>query len=156
METTENKITLSKEQSEDIAKRIELMKVILLGAGFIPSDWQEQAGAEKPDTSEMNQLLASVRTQGATKLFTEMIQTGADMDYVFAMADEMRGQASWQESAAVLNPSYDQTKNDLLYEQARALSFIGKFMDSLKKCHELKLKAESNKKNLDHIQGLFV
>lgn len=143
---------LTKEKSEEVAKRIELIKVILAGVKQVPKDWHTSVDNEDDGIT----MLASIRTQSATRLFEQLIQEPTDVDYLHAMVDELRKQAHWQESAQILKPSHDPTKNDLLYEQARTLNSLGDFIDGLKKCQELKDKIVVNKSNLESIHKMFI
>ena len=60
-----------------------------------------------------------------------------NIEYLKELAKEMRKTASWQERAAILNPNYNQKKNDLLRVQADALEALVKYSDALAGCREL-------------------
>jgi len=60
-----------------------------------------------------------------------------DIEYLKELAETMRSTASWQESAAVINPTYNQKRNDLLRRQADALEALVKYSDALARCRDL-------------------
>lgn len=84
-----------------------------------------------------------------------IIQT-IDLDYLKLAAKELLKQAQWQESAAVLNPSYPQVKNELLYAQAQALSILSKYIEKLKEIDNLKGRTEVESDQIQKIHNLFM
>lgn len=64
-----------------------------------------------------------------------------DVDYAKEVSKSMRQQASWQDSAAVLNPMYNPDKQNilLLYKQAEMLDCIVKFIELGKETYVMSL-----------------
>jgi transketolase len=79
-----------------------------------------------------------------------------DIDYLREAEKDFIKQASWQESAAILNPSYPLEKNEVLREQANALKSLCDYADSLKKIDELNKKIALREQALNRINRNFV
>jgi len=79
-----------------------------------------------------------------------------DLEFTRECSKDLRSQASFQESAAVLNPSHPFEANELLYEQARSLDHLVSFVNSLKRCDEIKAKLAEKKITQDKIKSLFI
>lgn len=69
--------------------------------------------------------------------------------------ESFKSQASFQDSAAVLNPRYDTTKSRLLNAQANTLQKLFEFWEGLKRCEELKAEVVKNEANRSAIESLF-
>jgi hypothetical protein len=80
---------------------------------------------------------------------------GVDEEYLKHCIETFRNQASFQDSAAVLNSRYDPTKSTLLNVQAATLETLLSFWNGLKKCEELKGKIAQNDKNRETIESMF-
>jgi hypothetical protein len=79
-----------------------------------------------------------------------------DIDYANAVYKAMKDQASWQQSASILNPSYDNVKNDLLYTQAQCLKAMITFISLAKECDQLKGMIQQNEQNQRKVAALFI
>lgn len=80
---------------------------------------------------------------------------GIDMEHLKNAIKTFYNQASFQESAAILNPSYNPVKNDLLKQQAKSLQHLYDFIEGLKKCDELKGKVAEGDERILQTQKLF-
>lgn len=79
-----------------------------------------------------------------------------DIDYANAVYKAMKDQASWQQSASILNPSYDSVKNDLLYTQAQCLKAMITFISLAMECDQLKNAVKQNQLNHNKVASLFI
>jgi len=78
-----------------------------------------------------------------------------DLEYLKACSEKFRDQASWQDSASVLNPSYNPTKSDILRKQAQTMGYLLQFVNGLKECQELKDKAALEDSQRSKIMEMF-
>lgn len=88
----------------------------------------------------------------------EMIKSVAitiDWEYLKEVAARFIIQASFEDSAAVLNLNYSPTKSTLLMQQADGLNHLASFVESLKKCQELKDKIASENSQRSEIMKMF-
>ena len=85
-------------------------------------------------------------------LITELIGT----EYLEKLAVEFHNRASFQESALVLNPSHNPRKDELLRENAKCIKFLKEFIDSMKRCDELKAQIQSDGEVRDRINSMFL
>jgi hypothetical protein len=79
-----------------------------------------------------------------------------DIDYANAVYKAMKDQASWQQSASVLNPSFDSVRNDLLYTQAQCLKAMITFISLAKECDQLKSQIQHNQEARNKVAALFI
>lgn len=79
-----------------------------------------------------------------------------DIEYVRELAKELKEKASWQESAFILNPNPSFSKLDLLREQAKALTQLCDYVDTLKAIDGLKGEVEQERIQRDTISKLFM
>lgn len=79
-----------------------------------------------------------------------------DMEHLRSAIEVFKNQASFQDSAAVLHPSYNPVKTQLLRQQTKALQHLADYIDALKECDELKKKASETDAQRDNIHKLFV
>ncbi len=86
----------------------------------------------------------------------KMISMGIDLDYSEEMVKSFFDQATRQESMAVLMPSHDSRKNDLLREQAKALDHFNKFIRGLRKSQNIKDQITKNQATADKISRMFI
>lgn len=88
----------------------------------------------------------------------DMIKMSAmevDEEYLKHCIDTFRKQASFEDSAAVLNPRYNPDKSSLLNIQADTMQHLLSFVEGLKKCQELKDKVAHGDALREDIQKLF-
>ena len=96
-------------------------------------------------TVEKSQELADSIIGLKFSLFT------VDVDYAKAVIHSMRKQASFQDSAAVLNPLYMPEKSDLIRMQANMLEHLIQFIELGKEVDQMKgsiAQAEANRNNI--------
>lgn len=130
-----------------LATRIEAIKAILFGfKGRKPNDMSDE---------EFERLVEQTKDQIGVFVGNPDIEPLTEKE-LFEAAKEINEQASWQESAAVLNPTYPLSKNDLLREQAKALNHLGNFIVSLKKCHDLRGKVRDELEYMNAISKAFI
>jgi len=79
-----------------------------------------------------------------------------DLDYAKEAIAGMRNLASFNDSAAILNPMYDPTKTDHLYLQCKALSKLIEYVELLKECDKLKAKCVHNDARRSEISKMFL
>lgn len=79
-----------------------------------------------------------------------------DVEYAKQVVIAMQNQASWQDSASVINPSYDFSKSQLIRKQAESLRFFIKFIEGLKECDEMKNKIALSEAGKEHISKMFL
>lgn len=80
-----------------------------------------------------------------------------DLDYANEMVYSLIAEASKQDALLTLCPAQSiLAGNELLHEQAHALRHLINFIDSLKKCSELKEKVAELKNNEALIQSMFL
>lgn len=78
-----------------------------------------------------------------------------DEEHLKQAINTFRNQASFQDSAAVLNPRHDSIKNELLRVQANTMQSLMDFWNGLKKCEELKDVIAQNEANRKQIESMF-
>ena len=108
-----NKIEPNKEKSEDLARVISTVNVVLISNEF-------------------------------------------DHEYGKVMANELKNQATRQESIAILNPSHPQIKNDILRLQGKALEHLSKYVETLQEIEKLKEKLKGEEEIRSRIDKLFM
>jgi hypothetical protein len=81
---------------------------------------------------------------------------GIDIEYCTKAAEEMKKQVTFQESIAVLNPSYLPTKNDILNLQAEALEYLINYTKISRKIQKLRKKLKTEEENQNNINDLFL
>lgn len=86
------------------------------------------------------------------KLYLNVI----DLDYAKKVNTQMVIQVGRQESLAVLNPSYNPKKNELIYKQAQSLGYLIKFIETLKECDELKKQVAVYDNQRSEINKMFL
>jgi hypothetical protein len=79
-----------------------------------------------------------------------------DLEHAMETAKQMSRHGDWQDSAAVLNPSYDPDKSDLLRVQGKALSTLVEYAKLLKRCDELKETVAANSAARSEIDKMFL
>jgi hypothetical protein len=79
-----------------------------------------------------------------------------DWEYAKACVKGMRGQAGFQETIAVLNPSYPLAGNDLIRKQAEALEKFIQGVQLLKECDQDKRSVAADTKTRAKIAGMFL
>jgi hypothetical protein len=78
-----------------------------------------------------------------------------DREYLDEVIKKWDDQASFEDSAAVLNPLYRPEKTDVLREQGKSLRLLRDFHESLIKCQEAKDKDAAAKISQDKLKSLF-
>ena len=89
----------------------------------------------------------------------EMIKLGAllvDTDYLETAILSIRKQASFEDSAAVLNPRWNPHTSGLLTVQANTLQHLLQFIEGLKRCDELKQEKAKHTDAQDEISKMFI
>ena len=81
---------------------------------------------------------------------------GIDTEYCTQAAKEMKKQVTFQESIAVLNPSYLPTKNDILNLQLEDLEYLINYTKISRKIQKLRLKLKTEEENQNNINDLFL
>lgn len=79
-----------------------------------------------------------------------------DCDYAREAAKQMKEQAGWQDSAAVLNPMYNPLKQDIIRKQADALNSLVDFVEALKEVEEMKKTMAVHDCNQQQIMKMFL
>lgn len=79
-----------------------------------------------------------------------------DVEYAKEVSKSMRQQASWQDSAAVLNPMYNPDKQDILYKQADMLDCIIKFIELGKETDAMKKRADQLDAMQQNVMKMFM
>ncbi len=79
-----------------------------------------------------------------------------DVDFILEAAKDFIDKASWQESAAVLNPRYNPEKPDTLRVMGETLHHLHNFIIGLKKCDEMKAKVADYEAKQNDIAKLFM
>lgn len=79
-----------------------------------------------------------------------------DLDYAKEAAEQFRKQASWQDSAAILNPRYSPTQSKILYMQSEALGLLVKYVETLKEVDKLKHNLSLERSAQDDIMKMFM
>lgn len=79
-----------------------------------------------------------------------------DVDYAKEVSKSMRQQASWQDSAAVLNPMYNPDKQNILYKQAEMLDCIIKFLELGKETDAIKKKVAQVDAMQQNVMKMFI
>lgn len=79
-----------------------------------------------------------------------------DLEYAKEAMEQMMKQANWQDSAAVLNPSYNPDKSNLLRLQGSALNHLIKYVETLKEVDKMKEKISTHDVAIDKIKQMFV
>ena len=78
-----------------------------------------------------------------------------DLEWLEIMITRFQEQASFEESAAVLNPNYNPEKPPTLKVMAITMSHLLNFIEGLKECDRLKLNVAAYEKQRDEISKLF-
>lgn len=86
----------------------------------------------------------------------KMILFLIDVEYAKQVSKQMMDQGNWQDSAAVLNPSYDPLRSDIIRKQARMLNHLTQFIELGKEVDEMKAQEIRNKQNMDKISRMFM
>lgn len=80
----------------------------------------------------------------------------ADIDLLKKSAEDMARQASWQDSAAVLNPRYNPKKSENLRLSAKALSLLAEYHETLVEITKLKADIATEDEHYDKIAKMFM
>jgi len=78
-----------------------------------------------------------------------------NLEWLGHMIDRFQEQASFEASAAVLNPRYNPEKQSLLQVQAKTMSHLLNFIEGLKECDRLKLNVAAYEHQMDEVAILF-
>lgn len=105
-------------------------------------------------SNKLDDLGKSMELAGQINMIKSIL-FGMDEEHLKQAIDAFRNQASFQESAAVLNPRHDPQKSNLLYVQATTLECLLQFWNGLKNCEELKGQIAENDKNREAIESMF-
>lgn len=105
-------------------------------------------------STKLEDLGKSMELAGQIEMIKSVLFT-MDVEHLKAAIKAFRDQVSWQDSAAVLNPSYDSTKSKLLYLQSKTLQALLEFWDGLQQCQQLKDTIAINDANRKEIESLF-
>ena len=79
-----------------------------------------------------------------------------DLEFASEMATRLMNQASFEDSAAVLNPAYTPRKSELLRAQGRAMCTLVKFILILKECSEMKVELAQTDAARSEIAKMFI
>lgn len=79
-----------------------------------------------------------------------------DIEYAKAAAEQMIEQASFQDSAAVLNPMYNPEKSDTIRKQAKMLQHLISFIEIGKEVDEHKKSIANHSNQQEKIIKMFV
>jgi len=79
-----------------------------------------------------------------------------DLPYLKEAVKQMRDQASWQQSASVLNPNYNPKKDELLYAQANACQKLIDYVESLQEVDKLKGEVSTYESHREQLAKLFI
>lgn len=101
-------------------------------------------------STDLKELQLALQVRQLKQIIANM-----DLEYVKKSADGMMGQASWQDSAAVLNPSHPLEANDLLRTEGKALLKFIEFADLLKQCEKSYKEVKEIRENMDDINKMF-
>jgi hypothetical protein len=113
----------------------------------MPDD--EKLTPEERDRYESEKLAGQIET-------LKVILPFINLEHLKKSAKQFREQASFQDSAAVLNPNYDSKRSDSLRESANALEHLAGFVESMLKITEMKAKVARNQIARDQINKLFM
>lgn len=78
-----------------------------------------------------------------------------DIAYAKEAVEAMRNQASFEDSAAVLNPMYNPEKTRLITEQAKMLEHLIQFVEIGKQVDEMKKSVNQYSENQRKIMQMF-
>ena len=79
-----------------------------------------------------------------------------DVEYAKAVVKKIEEQASFQDSAAVLNPRYNPEKTKIIRLQAVMLTKLIEFIETGVEINNMKKSAASYENHLDEIQKMFI
>lgn len=79
-----------------------------------------------------------------------------DLDYAKEVSKSMRQQASWQDSAAVLNSMYNPDKQNILRKQSEMLGCIIKFIELGKETDAMKKKVAQVDAMQQNVMKMFI
>lgn len=79
-----------------------------------------------------------------------------DVEYAKAVVKAMRKQASFQDSAAVLNPTYMPEKSDLIRKQAEMLEHLVQFIELGKEVDQMKASIARTDETRSKILKMFM
>lgn len=102
------------------------------------------------ETSSLEAFTLAAQIEQVKAIILQM-----DMEYAESAAKTMQEQASFQDSAAVLNPNYNPDKSDLIRQQAHTLSLLCRFVAGLKECERMKEAVQKGDAARAEIQKLF-
>jgi len=78
-----------------------------------------------------------------------------DLDYAKEVAEEFRKQASFEDSAAVLNPLYNPLKPRIIRKQSESLTLLINFVESLKEIQGMKDQLAKEQATQQDIMKMF-
>lgn len=105
--------------------------------------------------------IKKLKTDGEALLLALQIEeikktvVNINLDFLAESAKDMVDQASWQESAAVINRRYNPEKPDTLRVMGETLRHLHNFITGLKKCDEMKAKVAKYEAQQEEIEKLF-
>lgn len=79
-----------------------------------------------------------------------------DLEHAKKAAESFIDQGNWQDSAAVLNPSYNPEKSDLLRLSGKALMKLVEYVELSKEIDEMKQKIAANGAVRESINKMFM
>lgn len=79
-----------------------------------------------------------------------------DVDYAKEVVKYMRDKASWQDSAAALNPMYNPDKQNILRKQSEMLDCIVKFIELGKETDAMKKKVAQVDAMQQNVMKMFI
>ena len=86
----------------------------------------------------------------------KLLLYGVDIDYAKECVTEMKSQASWEDSAAVLNPMYNPEKSNLIRKQADMLNHLVQFLEAGKEVDEMKKSVNKYAQHQQNIMKMFM
>lgn len=102
--------------------------------------------------ADLDKSMELAETINHMKIFLLMI----DLDYARQMSEQLREHASFSDSAAVLNPLYNPLKPNIIRKQAKSLSLLVEFIETLKEIDVMKAQLQKEQSNKEDIMKLFL
>ena len=116
---------------------------------------EERTTQKLPNEVEQEKYEKSVEQAQYLQMINQWMPV-IDIEHLREAGHDMITQASRQESMAVLNPSYSQTKNKILNLQGAALMQLTEYFRLLKEVQELQKSLGAEEKQREEINKLFV
>lgn len=97
----------------------------------------------------------SVRLAQALEMIKFAIHN-IDYDYLKLAAQKLGEQATFENTAAILNPRFNPHKNDSVRLSAKALFTLVQYIDALKEIDKAKAAANDHEEAVDKISAMFL